>query len=141
MKSKVLFSICILFLSMSTNSIILTREKHKKRTRERKLNTTEDKGLAVTNGFGGPLGAVPPLMINGVNMSAPMTVTVNEAPDPNIHATLHPAEIENFHLDIDNRELDAIEDRLGSLSKAVEDDNKDLRLQIEDKYSKSLMLN
>ena len=84
---------------------------------------------------------MPPLMVTGVNYSAPMHVTINEAPDPNIHPTMHPTEIQKFHLDIDNKQLSLLEERLKQLNDEAEEDNREMRLDIEDKYSKSLFLN
>lgn len=91
--------------------------------------------------FGGAMGGGPPMMVGAVNMHAPIKVRVNRLPDPHNHPSMDPLAVEKANLEKQSMGLDDIEEKLFDMNEAVEGYNREIALDIDDKYSKVLQLN
>lgn len=96
--------------------------------------------IPYTSGLGGPLGGMPPMMLNSVNMHGPMNVVVNRLNDPNIRPSLNPLEIEHNNLEEQYSGLEKLEHKLSRINDDIGDINKDIEMEVEDKYSKMMQL-
>ena len=98
-------------------------------------------GIPYSSGLGGPLGGMPPMMVNSVNMHAPMDVVVNRLNNPNPSPHLSPIEIEHANLQKQYNGLSKLENKLEHMNDEIADINKDIEIEVGDKYSKMMGLN